>query len=77
VELLVGDTPHQGAVGDAEQALLRSSIAEFSLTRVPGAGYFIQEECPEAIRSAVDRHARIPCETQVSTRSPAVPAVTP
>lgn len=77
VELLVGDTPHQGAVGDAERALLRSSIASFSLTRVPDAGYFIQEECPEAIRSAVDRHARIPCEVQVSTRSPAVPAATP
>ena len=57
VELLIGTAPHQGSMDQGAVELLRSSIPDFSVTRVPGAGFFIQEECPEAIRSAVDRHA--------------------
>ena len=57
VELLIGEAPHHGSLDQGAVEILRSSIPDFSVTRIPGAGFFIQEECPQAIRSAVDRHA--------------------
>jgi pimeloyl-ACP methyl ester carboxylesterase len=71
VELLVGDAPHTGSVPPEQIALLREAVATFSLTRVPDAGHFIQEERPEAIRSAVERRLRGSREARTSTRSPA------
>lgn len=55
VEILIGGAPHQGSIDPAELSVLRDSIPEVTVTRVPDAGYFIQEERPQAIRSAVDR----------------------
>jgi 4,5:9,10-diseco-3-hydroxy-5,9,17-trioxoandrosta-1(10),2-diene-4-oate hydrolase len=70
VELLVGGAPHSGSVPDDQVALLRETVTTFSLTRVPEAGHFIQEECPEAIRSAVERHLSVPREAHTSALAP-------
>jgi 2-hydroxymuconate-semialdehyde hydrolase len=77
VELLVGDAPHSGGVPPEQIALLWEAVPTFSITRVPDAGHFIQEERPEAIRSAVERHLPAPREARTSVRSPVEPVPVP
>ena len=55
VRLLLGSAPHTNGPPAAEIALLQSTLAEFSVESVPGAGHFIQEERPTAVIAAVQR----------------------
>jgi len=57
VVLLLGGAPHQGGPGPAEIALMHR-IPDLSIVTVPGAGYWIQEERPQAIIDAIRRSAR-------------------
>ncbi len=69
VELLVGDAPHLGSIDPGQIEILRQELHCFSLTHVPGAGHFIQEERPEAIVAAVIRLARFTHEERATTQS--------
>ncbi len=60
VRLVLGASPHAGGPSDAEIHLLQTSLASFSITRVPGSGHFLFEEAPEAVVDAVDEVARAP-----------------
>lgn len=60
VLLVLGSTPHQGGPSDAEVRLLQTSVASFSILRVPGSGHFLFEEAPVAVVDAVDEMARAP-----------------
>jgi pimeloyl-ACP methyl ester carboxylesterase len=53
VVLLLGGAPHQGAPREAEQELMRRSIAGLTTESVPGAGHYLQEERPEVVAAAV------------------------
>ena len=55
VRMVLGGTPHEGDVNDDEMALLRRSLAVFTVDSVAGAGHFIYEEQPEAVLAAVSR----------------------
>ncbi|MGE5175211.1 MAG: alpha/beta fold hydrolase [Hyphomicrobiales bacterium] len=55
VEIVIGEVPHSGAVPAEELARLVARIPRVAVTRVPGAGHFIQEERPGAVVAAVER----------------------
>lgn len=57
VRLVLGTAPHAGGPSEAELQVLRSSLACFSIARVPGAGHFLFEEAPMAVVAAVDEVA--------------------
>ena len=58
VRLVLGTAPHEGGPSDAEIRLLQTSLASFSVSRVPGSGHFLFEEAPAAVVNAVDEMAR-------------------
>jgi pimeloyl-ACP methyl ester carboxylesterase len=72
VELLLGDAPHDGALDADQITILQHALPCFSLTRVPGAGHFIQEEQPAAILAAVARLNRFTAEER-EARGAAIP----
>jgi pimeloyl-ACP methyl ester carboxylesterase len=53
VRLVVGGTPHEGAVPVEEVDLLTRSLGAFTIDSVPGVGHFIFEEQPSAVTAAV------------------------
>ena len=60
VRLVLGEAPHKGGPSDAEIRLLQTSLASFSISRVPGSGNFLFEEAPVAVVDLVDEMARAP-----------------
>ncbi len=72
VELLLGGAPHDGALDADQISILEHELPCFSVTRVPGAGHFIQEEQPAAILTAVARLSRFTPEER-GTRGAAIP----
>jgi len=68
VRLVLGAAPHAGGPSEAELQLLRSSLASFSIARVPGAGHFLYEEAPEAVVAAVGEVAGAPRTTRTAEK---------
>ena len=54
VRLVVGGSPHDGAVPDDEVELMTRSIDAFTVDSVPGVGHFLFEEQPSAVAAAVE-----------------------
>lgn len=57
VLLLKGGAPHESGVGEAEQALMRRSLPDFTVEEVAGAGHYLHEEQPRRVAEAALRIA--------------------
>ena len=68
IRLVLGEAPHPGGPSEAEVQLLQTSLASFSITRVPGAGHFLFEEAPEAVLAAVHAVAGAPRVTRLAEK---------
>ncbi len=55
VLMLVGGAKHGAAPSRDDVALLRRSLAQFTVDTIPDVGHFIQEEQPEAVIAAIRR----------------------
>jgi pimeloyl-ACP methyl ester carboxylesterase len=55
VVLVVGGSPHEGAVPEEEVELMVRSLGAFTVDSVRGVGHFVSEEQPMAVTTAVER----------------------
>lgn len=58
VRLLIGALPHRGGIDPPEIHILETGLRRLTVLRIAGAGHFINEEDPGAVRQAVEDAAR-------------------
>ena len=74
VRLVVGGAHHDGDVSADEVRLLQTTVHDFALDSVPGAGHFVFEEQPEAVVAALGRlEANLPVRISSAGVRPGTP----